>query len=464
MANNGFRKSFIIVDLLASGTVWSAFFIYRKICIETVKFGVDVPFHADIKFFAGLFLVPVFWFLIYYSAGTYIDVRRKQPGKLLFNLLTSTFIGAFALFFILILDDTVVSYRNYYQSFWFLFGSQFFLVFLGRFIVLYFKNQRFKRNKDHFKVLILGKSEAITTFSNKNCEWFKRNHFEVAGYISEDDDLKKFLSSADNSEKVIEDLKIEEVFVLTDASEKEKLEMTLLKLYSKDIYIRIQPELYGNVNIPAKSIDIFDDPLLLLSKDILHTWQQSVKTFLDITMSVGAIIILLPLIILLLIAIKATSKGPVLYSHERIGKNGKPFKILKFRSMYLNSEPEGPQLASRSDQRITTIGKFMRRRRLDEIPNFINVFKGDMSLVGPRPERKFYIEQILEKAPQYSKLHLVKPGITSWGQVYFGYAENIDEMIQRMRYDLVYIENMSLFADFRILAKTIGIIVKGQGV
>jgi exopolysaccharide biosynthesis polyprenyl glycosylphosphotransferase len=257
---------------------------------------------------------------------------------------------------------------------------------------------------------------------------------------------------------------VEEVFVLTDASEKETLELMLLNLYQHDVYIRIQPEIYGAVNIPVRSIDIFNDPLLLLSKDILPSWQQSVKTFLDILLSVGAIVLLLPVIIILVIAIKTTSRGPVIYSHERIGKNGKPFRILKFRSMHTNSEPGGPQLASRDDKRITPVGKFMRKHRFDEIPNFINVFKGDMSLVGPRPERKFYIEQILVKAPQYSKLHLVKPGITSWGQVQYGYAENIEEMIQRMRYDLVYIQNMSLFADFRILTKTIGIIVKGQGV
>ncbi len=458
MANHNFRKPFIIADLLASGITWGIFFIYRKIYIETIKFGVDVPFHADIKFFAGLLLVPLFWFIIYYSSGTYADVRRKQSGKLLFNLGTSTIVGVFAIFFILILDDTVISYRDYYQSFWLLLVTQFALVFFGRFVVLYFKNQNFKKGKDCFKVMILGKSDVINNFLTNNNNWLKNSHFEVVGNLSED------FESTKNLGKTIEALKVEEIFVLTDASEKEKLEAILVNLYRHDVYIRILPEIYGTINIPVRSVDIFNDPLLLLSKDILPAWQQSVKTFLDIVLSVGAIILLSPLIVILIIAIKSTSKGQLIYRQERIGKNGKPFRILKFRSMYLNSEPGGPQLASRDDKRITPVGKFMRKRRLDEIPNFINVFKGDMSLVGPRPERKFYIEQILVKAPQYSKLHLVKPGITSWGQVQYGYAENVDEMIRRMRYDLVYIQNMSLFADFRILTKTIGIILKGHGV
>jgi lipopolysaccharide/colanic/teichoic acid biosynthesis glycosyltransferase len=186
--------------------------------------------------------------------------------------------------------------------------------------------------------------------------------------------------------------------------------------------------------------------------------------FIDIVFSAIALIILSPLILFLAIAIKATSKGPILYSHERIGKNGQLFKIIKFRSMQVGAELNGPQLASKDDKRVTPVGGFMRKRRLDEIPNFINVLRGEMSLVGPRPERSFFIKQIIQKAPQYAKLHLIKPGITSWGQVKYGYAENVDEMIKRMRFDLVYIENMSLYVDFQILLKTISTIVKGKGI
>ena len=172
----------------------------------------------------------------------------------------------------------------------------------------------------------------------------------------------------------------------------------------------------------------------------------------------------MPLSLTLIVAIKTTSEGPVIYSQERIGKFGKPFRIFKFRSMFKNAEAQGPQLATKNDTRITKIGRFMRRLRLDEIPNFMNVLKGDMSLVGPRPERKFYINQIVKKAPEYKRLLQVKPGVTSLGQVKYGYAENIDEMIRRMRYDLLYIENMSLYVDFQILIRTIIIILKGSGI
>ena len=158
-----------------------------------------------------------------------------------------------------------------------------------------------------------------------------------------------------------------------------------------------------------------------------------------------------------------SSKGPIFYSHERIGLHGKPFQIHKFRSMYVDAEKNGPALSSKEDPRITPFGKHMRKTRMDELPQFWNVLIGEMSLVGPRPERQHFIDKIVVKAPHYRHLHKVKPGITSWGQVKYGYAENVDEMIERLKYDLLYIENMSMYVDFKILIYTVLIVVQGRG-
>lgn len=455
MNKNTYRILFILTDFIASGLGWSLFFVYRKLFIETVKFGVPVPVDASLNYLLGLVLIPIFWFTLHYSTGAYTDIRRKTHGQNFLQLFTITLLGSLVILFGILLDDTVISYKNYYQSFFVLLTLQFSICFIFRTAILIWKNNNFRKGKDHFSVLVVGDSNKIERFFGENKAWFNNSHFNICGYL-QPDDTKGLIS-------FITEQKPEEVFILTDKNS-ETYSNLLLTLYRKDVYIRVLPELYQTINIPVKLSDLLNSPILLLSKDLVSPWQQSIKTLSDIVLSFVAILLLLPLILILIILIKATSKGPIIYSHQRIGKNGKPFKILKFRSMYVDSEPEGPQLTSKNDRRITPVGRFMRKHRLDEIPNFINVFKGDMSLVGPRPERMFFIEQIIERAPQYAKLHLVKPGLTSWGQVKFGYAESIDEMIQRMRYDLVYIENFSLYVDLQILFKTIKIIIRGEGV
>jgi lipopolysaccharide/colanic/teichoic acid biosynthesis glycosyltransferase len=196
----------------------------------------------------------------------------------------------------------------------------------------------------------------------------------------------------------------------------------------------------------------------------MPVWQVHTKRLIDIVGSTIAIIILSPIYLIISIGVKLSSPGPIIYSHQRIGRNAKPFTIYKFRSMVKNAETNGPELSSKSDCRVTSFGRFLRKTRLDEIPQFFNVIKGDMSLVGPRPERKYYIDKITAKAPHYAHLLRVRPGITSWGQVKYGYAENVEQMIERLKYDIIYIENMSLYIDFKIMIYTIKIIFQGKGI
>jgi lipopolysaccharide/colanic/teichoic acid biosynthesis glycosyltransferase len=196
----------------------------------------------------------------------------------------------------------------------------------------------------------------------------------------------------------------------------------------------------------------------------MPAWQENAKTAMDYFVATLALVVSAPVMLILIAGIKLSSKGPVFYSHERIGRYGKPFTIYKFRSMYLNAEKNGPELSSKTDERITPFGRFMRKVRLDEIPNFFNVLKGEMSLVGPRPERKYFIDQIIKKNPHYVHLLKVKPGITSWGQVKYGYAENVDQMLDRLKYDLIYLDNMSIFVDLRILIYTLSTILRRTGI
>ena len=246
--------------------------------------------------------------------------------------------------------------------------------------------------------------------------------------------------------------------------QKDRLQEILLAINScGDIIIKITPDA-RDISVGAiHQHSIFHAPFIVINNRLMPEWQYSLKRIFDIIISLVAMIILSPVYLVTAIIVKATSPGPVFYAQERIGYLGRPFKMHKFRSMYVDAEQAGPALSKDNDPRITPFGRFMRKVRLDEIPQFYNVLRGTMSLVGPRPERQFYIDQIVKRAPEYLLLQRIKPGITSWGQVRYGYASNVDEMVERLRYDLLYLDNMSLTTDLKILLYTVIIIIQGRG-
>ena len=191
---------------------------------------------------------------------------------------------------------------------------------------------------------------------------------------------------------------------------------------------------------------------------------QSLKTCSDLLLSLIFLVLFMPLMVCIAVAIKIDSPGPVFYRQERYGRNGKLFDLLKFRSMKNNAEKEtGPVWAEENDKRITRIGKIIRKFRLDELPQIINVLKGEMSFIGPRPERPFFVEQLKKEIPYYDKRHIVKPGITGWAQTEYSYGATKEEAMEKLKYDLYYIKNMSLFFDLFIYFRTVKIVLFGEG-
>ena len=253
------------------------------------------------------------------------------------------------------------------------------------------------------------------------------------------------------------------MIIALESSEHENIENIISELEGLNVLIKVIPDMYDILSGSVRMSSIFGAPLIIINREIMPTWQQTIKRSIDILASVFVLIIFSPLYFTVSLLVKFTSPGPVVFSQERIGIHGKPFMILKFRSMYIDAEKAGPALSSERDPRITNFGRFMRKTRLDEIPQFYNVLIGDMSLVGPRPERQFFIDKIVAKASHYNHLLKVRPGITSWGQVKYGYAENVDQMVERLKFDIIYIENMSLLVDFKILIYTVMIVLRGAG-
>jgi exopolysaccharide biosynthesis polyprenyl glycosylphosphotransferase len=460
---------YVIGDFLAASGAWALFYIYRKLVIESANYAFK-PELLDTKFYIGIFVIPIFWILAYAFTGTYSDIFRKSRLKEFGQTLYISVIGVLIIFFTLLLDDSIISYKNYYSTFFTLLGLHFILTAIVRFILTTITGRKIKTRKIGFNTLLIGSNQKALKLYNEleKAEQSQGNIF--VGFIHVDQNnghllkgILPHLGSINDLTQLIAVNKIEEVIIAIESSEHENIGRIINILEDSPVIVKIIPDMYDILSGSVKMNGIFGAPLIEISPDLMPVWQQTAKRLIDIVVSLITLIILTPIFIVVAIIIKVTSPGPIFFIQERIGLHGVPFNIFKFRSMKTGAESGTPMLSSENDNRITPFGKFMRKIRLDEIPQFYNVLIGDMSLVGPRPERQFFIDQIMPIAPHYRHLHKVKPGITSWGQVKFGYAENVDEMVERLKYDVIYIENMSLALDFKILFYTVRTILQRSG-
>ncbi|MFZ9956579.1 MAG: sugar transferase [Flavobacteriales bacterium] len=458
---------YIISDWLMATLAWTVFFVYRKSNLEQSLESIEVIL-KDPKLHLGLLIIPFFWFCLYLMQGQYSNVFRKsrltETGQ---TFLTSAF-GTIIIFFTLLINDYN---HTYYKSIAALFIIHFTLTALVRFIITSQTAHKIHRRIYGFNSIIVGSGNKAVQIFNELESMKKSMGNKFLGYVSIEEEEKNAalsaylnqLGSTKDLKEIIEKYQIEEVILAGENHESEIIKSLLSKLEGKNIIIKTIPDMEDILAGSVKMNSILGAALIEISPDHMPQWEKSAKRAFDIVFSICALTLGSPLYLTLAILVKTSSKGPIFFLQERIGLHGKPFYIIKYRTMFTDAEKMGPALSKDNDPRITKSGRILRKMRLDELPQFWNVLKGEMSVVGPRPERQFYIKQIVEKAPQYYYLQKVKPGVTSWGQVKYGYAENVEEMIERLKFDLIYMENRSLIVDFKIIIHTILIVVQGRG-
>ncbi len=453
-----------MLDFATINLAYAAYYLIR------VRSGwIDMSIEPE--FWLPMFALFVFWALVFWMVGLYRSwyaASRFDEMALLFKAVS---LGCLFLFFVVFVDDASrsavqVSTRLLIAIYW---GILLGFVSSGRMLMRSVQRRMLMAGIGVRNTLIVG-SQAKARELYSEVAKYPALGYKVLGFIgvgggrpAAGANQPPQLGKLDALHDVIAERNIREVLIALDSSDHGRLLDIMARCNSHKVGLKIMPDLYDVISGQARTNAIYGFPLIEISPQLMSPWEESLKRILDVAVSSLILILGLPVWLLIAAVIKLESPGPVLYKQERVGKNGERFSIIKFRSMRQDAEKEGPQWANKRDPRVTRVGKWLRRLHLDEVPQFVNVVNGHMSLVGPRPERPVFVESLAKEVPLYTRRLKVRPGITGWAQVKHRYDETIDDVKKKVQYDLYYIENMSLRMDMKIILNTAAHMLLGKG-
>ena len=462
MSAKGQTGILLIADFLTICLTWAAYYLFR------VRSGwLDVTTEPD--FVVPMIAVYLFWLLLFFMVGLYRPWYAKSRLDELTLLFKTTILGCIFLFFAIFIDDqsssTHTNSRLLIAVYWtMLFG----FVVTGRLVIRSIQRRMLIAGVGVHNTIIVG-SEAKSRELYDEIVQYPALGYKVVGFVSiNGQTLAPYrnipvLDSHRNLNTLLSKNEIQDVLIALDSSDHQHMLEIIASCNSYNVGLKIIPDLYDIISGQARTNQIYGFPLIEISPQLMTPWEESTKRVMDVTFAALVLLVGLPLWLLISLIIKLESRGPIVYKQERVGRDGRLFWIYKFRSMRQDAEVDGPQWADKRDPRVTRAGKWLRKLHLDEIPQLWNILKGDMSVVGPRPERPVFVEQLSKEIPLYPRRLKVRPGLTGWAQVKHKYDESIEDVRKKVQYDLFYIENMSLRMDIKIILSTISHMLLGRG-